>query len=229
MKILEIGNYIAPAYAGMILAEQNFEVTKYIYQNKDPILSLNQGQEIWEWINYKKILIENHISHAIKNIHNFDVIIDNFKIETLKKWEIDPIELSKKHNLVWISLRPEINNTSFDVIAQAQAWADITGFVDFYIGDTIAGLWIAFKAMSMFLQKKCGHFIIPHATGLAKLIEGELIIDRPNKKHPYDPENYGYNKSHAIVEYKKNTFLEPIRDKKWKLKNLRHKNGRLII
>jgi hypothetical protein len=59
MRILELGNYVVPAYAGMILAEQGHAVTKWT-NGRDPILSLNRGDELWRWINHGKRTEDRH-------------------------------------------------------------------------------------------------------------------------------------------------------------------------
>ena len=49
----------SPAYAGMILAEQGHAVVKWT-NGKDPILSLNRGDELWAWINHGKRIEDRH-------------------------------------------------------------------------------------------------------------------------------------------------------------------------
>ncbi len=229
MKILEIGNYLAPAYAGMILSEQGHYVEKWHIGN-DPILSLNHGDQLWEWVNHGKTVINKDIQ-SIGNLINgdFDGIIDNFLPSTLQKWGINPIEISNRLNLRWVSLRSEDEQRGFDIIAQSRSWMEYADWIPFYVGDTTAGLWLAFKLLSG--QEK-GHFVIGQASCLQKLVEGELTLNIPrNKQIPWDNELYGFNrdKQQSEVIYKGQLLVEPVRGFSWKWRNLWHNNGRIKI
>jgi len=229
-RVLELGSYIAPAYAGMILAEQGFDVVKCTLDARDPIHSLHMGDELWRWINAGKQVRNEHARDALqRRLSAYDLVVDNFRASTLARWDIIPKQLAVEHHVAWVSLRPEIGERSFDVVAQAQAWADFGGFLDFYIGDTTAGLWLAFKLLAMWARGEVGHRVIPHATALAKLVEGELVVDRPSGAHPFDAERYGNDGANALVEHRGTMTVEPVRDRAWRLKNLRHINGRLIL
>ena len=229
MRVLELGNYVVPAYAGMILAEQGHQVTKWT-NGKDPILGLNHGQALWQWINHRK---------TIENIHpqvlpdywpewRPDIVLDNFLPETLAKWEVDPRELALAYRVRWVSMRSDTGGRSFDIIAQARSWMEYAPWVPFWAGDTIGGLWLAFKALA---DSASGHFILEQGGCLQKLVEGELMIDVPRimGQIPWENEPYRFEDGHAVVQYKGETFKEPVRDRAWKLKNLRHKDGRIII
>lgn len=227
LKILELGNYIAPAYAGMILAEQNYYVEKW-FNKKDPILQLNQGNELWQWINYKKKLIDKLVQSNIADITKFDIVIDNFKPSTLQKWGINPQAIASEHNIVWVSLRSEINELSFDILAQCRSWLEYCDYIPFYVGDTTAGLWLAFKALA---AQKPNHYQIGHASSMQKLVEGELIINCDRNKNcvPWDKEAYYFQNGFAHIQYKCERITEDVKDKNWKLKNLWHNQGRIII
>ncbi len=146
MKVLELGNYIIPAYAGMVLAEQGHEVVKFT-NGRDPILGLQRGPELWAWINHGKVLRDDH-PRTVLDGPAFDIILDNFRPTTLKAWGITPVELCQRFGYRWISMRPEVGDRSFDVLAQAQAWMEFCPYIPFYIGDTAPGLWMAFKALA---------------------------------------------------------------------------------
>lgn len=225
-QVLELGNYIAPAYAGMLLAEQGYSVQKWI-NDKDPILSLNEGDSIWKWINHKKELINKSVYQHINDIGNFEIVIDNFKPSTLQKWNIDPDAIALNHNLVWVSLRSEVDEISFDLLAQCRSWLEYCDWIPFYIGDTTAGLWMAFKAIC----SSPGHYQIGHASCLQKLVEGELILNpvRDKKSVPWDKESYKMHSGAALIQYKEQVITETIKNRDWKLKHLWHDRGRIII
>lgn len=224
MRVLELGSYIAPAYAGMIFAEQGHHVTKWSIG--DPIHTLHRGDELWSWINYKKTIFETHASN-VQHLgdDDFDIIIDNFRADTWERWGIDPTDLAMKLNVRWVSLRADDDERSFDVIAQARAWGDM-GDLPFYIGDTAAGLWVAFKA----LAAPIGHHVIRQAACLAKLVEGELVAPK-NINEPWDePGTFGFNDRHeAVVIFKGETITEPSRDNAWRAKHLANVGGRFTV
>ena len=61
LRVLELGNYVVPAYAGMILAEQGAEVQKWT-NGKDPILGCRSGADLWAWINHGKTLLDRPVA-----------------------------------------------------------------------------------------------------------------------------------------------------------------------
>jgi hypothetical protein len=237
LRVLELGNYVAPAYAGMILAEQGAEVVKWTATGRDPILTLKKGRELWAWINHKKRLFDVHPRTLVERPWgpmSPDIIIDNFRPSTLAKWGIDPAALAKQHGVVWVSLRSEVGEVSFDILAQHRAWRHIAPWMPFYIGDTAAGLWLAFKALAMLDRGRYGHYPIGHATSLAKLVEGELVVDRPTPSSPdqvaWDCDRYGVSGDEAIVEYGDEWFVEPARHAAWQRTHLWHDGtGRMTI
>jgi len=223
MIVLELGQYVAPAYAGMVLAEQGHCVEKW-YQQNDPVLGLHNGKQLWKWLQYGKVLQERH-SREVVNIPKgrFDVIIDNHRADAWQRWGIDPAEVAEALDVVWVSLRADDDERSFDVIAQARAWGD-RGMLPFYIGDTAAGLWLAFKAVA---TRSSGHYVIRQAAALAKLVEGELVVDR---SQPWDaPGTYGFDEYGAYVEYRGERIVEPYRDDDWRRKHLEHDDGRFRV
>lgn len=229
MNILELGNYIAPAYAGMVLAEQGHNVVKWVKPGADPILSLRRGAELWDWINAGKTLEARDInSGSIHGCWRFDAVIDNFKLSTLERWGIDPQELAAQYDLKWVSLRSEVGEISFDLLAQCRSILEYSPWVPFYLGDTTAGLWMAFKVLA---AQRAGHYVLGHASCLQKLVEGELVIDvkRSDKAVPWDIEDYGFESGHAVIEYRGEQIVEPVRDRDWKLKHLWHIEGRIVI
>jgi hypothetical protein len=227
MRILELGSYVAPAYAGMLLAEQGHDVVKWCNPDKrDPIKRLRQGQELWDWINYRKTLVTNHSRDvALLARGDYNIIIDNHRAVTWKRWGIDDLDtLAKSLDVVWVSLRADDDKRSFDVIAQARAWGDL-GMLPFYIGDTAAGLWLAFKALA---AQHPGHHVIRQAASLAKLVEGELVVNRAEWD---SPGTYFFDDAAktAVVDFRGEMLIEPVRDADWRRDNLAHDNGRYII
>ncbi len=235
--VLEIGNYISVAYAGMLLAEQGYDVYKVIHPTKkDPILDLKHGQELWDWINHgKKFLIAElpngvPILTAVKP----DIVIENVKQYTWEaRWCNVMMELCLECDPRWVGLRDELGGRSFDVIAQARAFLNFSPRIPFYIGDTAAGLWMAFKATC---SQDSGMFMLHQASILHKLVEGEMVVKAnrarghlPSTKTFWDKELFGANDRVAFAEYKGEVQTEPIRDADWRWENLKHKNGRIII
>lgn len=233
MNVLELGNYIAPAYAGMVLAEQGHAVTK-VHNGKDPIPKLHMGDELWAWINHGKVLRPFEITDTSVDdlfsrwVRDADVVIDNFREEF---WEsvgvYDRDALAKAYEVRWVSLQVEIGDTGFDVIAQARSWMEYSPWVPFYVGDTTAGLWMAFKAMQS--QLNWGWYPIYHASVMQKMVEGELVIDRPEGPVPWDVDNYRGTHAGAEVDYKGRHYREPVRDREWKLANMKHIGGRILV
>jgi len=223
MRILELGQYIAPAYAGMILAEQGHTVDKWTFN--DPIHELNRGAELWTWINYNKTLSDRHASDITRiEANEYDIVIDNIRQDTWTKWNIDPATEAQRLNVTWVSLRADNNKRSFDIIAQARAWGNY-GTLPFYLGDTAAGLWLAFKALSA----PKGHHVIYQATVLAKLVEGELVAPK-DTNNPWDePNTFGVYNNEALVVYKNETITEPMRDNAWRKANLPNVEGRFTV
>lgn len=225
LRILELGSYIAPAYAGMILAEQGHQVTKW--SKTDPIHDLINGDQLWDWINAKKKIEDRHFEEVLSlKRGDFDIIIDNVRADTWQKLHVSPENLANKLDVVWVSLRADDDKRSFDIIAQARAWGDF-GTLPFFIGDTAAGLWLAFKA----LATGKGHHIIRHATCLAKLVEGEAQINMENRAtYPFDqPNTYGVQNDIAYVVFKDEKITEPMRDYQWRLRNLPNEGGRFTV
>lgn len=236
MRVLELGNYIAPAYCGMILQEQGAEVTKWVGISPDPVLSLKNGPEFWTWLNDKKEICRRHAIEVENLIDGeYQIVIDNFRPSFWAKHLIDCAELAGRLGVVWVSLRSEVGEVSFDILAQARSWMEYTPWVNFYAGDTSAGLWLAFKALAMFAQGKPGHYPIGHASCLQKLVEGELLpwqTQRPFiwDNSPWDNELYRADPFEgASVEYRGERYDEPVRSHAWKLDHLWHENGRMKI
>lgn len=225
MRILEIGTNIAPAYAGMILAEQGHHVTKITVN--DPLRQQQYGPQLWEWLNSQKTILEDTpIEDSLYLLEEVDAVVDNLRSVTWERHGICPVYLAYKHQLRWVSMRADDDGRSFDVLAQARAWGDICGPVPFYLGDTAFGLWAAFKLCSMGV----GHAVIRHAACLAKLVEGEAVIPRPKQCWPWKQEGtYGFRDGEAYTVYKGERLSEPLRGVEWRLANLVNVRGRFVV
>lgn len=234
MRILELGNYIVPAYAGMLLAEQGHAVTKWVRGRTDPIFRLKSGDDMWAWLNKNKRLEERHPRNVFEMLatNEIDVVIDNFRPSTLARWGVSPETLAETYRVRWVSMRSESDDeASFDLVAQSRSWMEYAPWVPFYAGDTCGGLWVAFKAVA---SREHGHFQIGHASCMQKLVEGELILDRPQSEGPgvcWDEDAYYFDHEtrEAVVEHRDDVYREPVRDRAWKLRNLWHRNGRIVI
>ncbi len=209
MRILELGKYVAPAYAGMLLAEQGHNVIKW-KMNNDPLDEL--APHIIDWANYGKTIHPIGDRRA-EDAHGFDVIITN--LVTLDPWAVYRATL-----IPVVKIEPLNTAKSFDVIAQAQA--GIKHRIEFYIGDTAAGLFMAFKALNMDDQEVA---IIQHPAAILKLMEGELI-----KPHvPEDDDTYQYCDDGAKVIFNGETYTEKVRDYEWQIVNIDHQYGRILF
>lgn len=126
-------------------------------------------------------------------------------------------------------MRSEVGERSFDVIAQARSWLEYAPWVPFWAGDTIGGLWLAFKLLAVAGQP--GHYCIGQASVMQKLVEGELVLDADRRPGtiPWETETYQVRDGAAVVEYRGETIREPIRDRAWKLANLWHSAGRIRV
>lgn len=236
MRVLELGSYVIPAYAGMILREQGHDVEKW-WTGDDPILHLEHGRALWDHMNAGKHLVVQRFTDAfppdrVVCVCEWDVVIDNIRADTWAAWGYDIADIAHECDTPWVSMRDDLGGRSFDAFAQARATADFAGWVPFYLGDTTGGLWLAFKALSMTDLGQAGHASLYQATCLAKLVEGDLAIDverRPGMT-PWDPPGtYHVGANEAVVEFKGERLTEPVRDRRWRLANLRHVNGRLVI
>jgi hypothetical protein len=228
MRILELGSYVAPAYAGMILAEQGHAVTKWIY-GPDPIEQLRGGDALWSWINYGKRIIHRSARFVPDALGDFDAVLDNFRPGTLARFALDPARLAATAGVRWVSLRADIGDVSFDAVAQMRAWGNHAPYLPFYIGDTTAGLWLAFKLLA---GSAPGHYTVMQAAALAKLVEGENVVrvERDGQRVPWDvAEEYRYSADGVTVSHRGVTYREPPRDDDWRWNNLRHLNGRYQI
>jgi hypothetical protein len=231
-RVLELGNFVVPAYAGMILAEQGAIVEKWT-NGKDPILSCRSGAELWTWINHGKTLVNRPVASLPGDPPSVDIVIDNFRPSTLAGWGVDPVSLSQRHGWVWVSMRSEVGERSFDLIAQARSIREYGPHVPFWLGDTAGGLWMAFKALAMHVSGKPGHYVLGQASVLQKLVEGELLVERPEPLPgnvvPWDPDPYFMDEMKAVVEYKGEKIEEPVRSREWKWANLWHDGGRMRV
>jgi hypothetical protein len=247
LRVLELGSYVSVAYAGMILAEQGHQVTKWINPDPtkvgDPILGLRGGLALWRWINHGKTTVGRDVREVEElQAGQWDVVLDNVRLATWWRWGIDPAAVAERAGVVWVSLRaddaaPESRRwdpeaRSFDALAQARAWGDHIGYVPAYLGDTSAGLWLAFKA----LAAPVGHHVVYQATALAKLVEGEGVVTpaRNGSSTPWDePGTYGRDPDRpgggVRVLYRGETYTEPFRGEEWRREHLRHQDGRYVI
>lgn len=233
MRVLELGNYIVPAYAGMILAEQGHTVRKWTI-GTDPILGLYHGAELWAWINAGKVVepVDLRTADLPLALAQADVVIDNLRASTLERWGLDPDRLARAAGIPWVSMRADVGERSFDVVSQARSWREYVPWLPFYVGDTTGGLWLAFKALSAVTQGQVGHHALYQASLMQKLIEGELVIDAPmlpGSTRWDEPGTYGDDGSGASVLYRGDRVVEPVRDRAWKLRHLHHVDGRMNV
>ena len=235
MRVLELGSYIIPAYAGMVLAEQGCAVTKWTGERPDPIQTLDHGGDaLWDWINHGKTVYPRHADRVYDLAPgDFDLVIDNIRASTWARWHIDPAEEAQRLGVTWVSMRADVGERSFDVIAQARAWGDSLGLIPAYLGDTAGGLWLAFKALAADATHPGRHHVIHQAAALAKLVEGELVVpggDRSNGS-PWDaPGTYGPDEDgNARVVYRGETLVEQLRDDAWRREHLHNVAGRFTV
>jgi hypothetical protein len=135
--------------------------------------------------------------------------------------------------VTWVSLRDDFDGRGFDALAQARAWGDHVGYVPTYIGDTSAGLWMAFKALAAHEHGDSGHHVLRQGACLAKLVEGEAVVEtKRNGEHPpWDaPGTYGPDGDEGVaVDFKGERIVEPFRDEAWRREHLDHRGGRYVV
>jgi len=212
----------------MLLAEQGHAVTKWV-RGRDPIEQLRDGDKLWQWINYGKTVVDRSAAYAIHALGDFDAVIDNFRPVTLARFRLDPARLAATAGIRWVSLRADVGDVSFDAVAQMRAWGNHAPYLPFYIGDTTAGLWLAFKLLA---STAPGHYTVMQAAALAKLVEGEAVVrvERDGQRVPWDEvDTYRYSADGVTVSHRGATYHEPPRDDAWRWNNLRHLNGRYQI
>ena len=218
MKILKLGKYLSVFYAGMLLSEQGHTVIKIMADN-EPLLELEKGEELLAWLNYKKII-------KTKNDKNIQDLINKYKpdivLENISYLNPKYFKIAKKTK--WVSIRPSGNlDKSFDIFAQIQTFGEYKKYFDFYIGDTVAGLFAAFIAMSSNKQ----YNVVRQAEALQKIIEGELIVKKPATG--WDKKIYKIENDTAMVEYNNKLLITKSWTRDNKLKYLNHKKGRIIF
>jgi hypothetical protein len=238
MRVLELGSYVLPAYAGMVLAEQGAKVVKWTHPDGalDPVQQLRCGDQLWEWLNEGKTLTARHNRDvATLRPGTFDAVIDNVRAGAWTRWGIDVAALADRLALPWVSMRDEFDDRSFDAIAQARSLMEHMPYAPVYLGDTSGGLWLAFKLLACVNAKMTGHHVLRQASCLAKLVEGELRVpgDRSSGAPAWDPPGHYGADPHAggvKVLYRGETVREPVRDHTWKWKHLHHDgSGRITI
>jgi hypothetical protein len=238
IHVLELGNFIVPSYAGMLLREQGASVEKWANKDTDPTMSLRDGEKLWHWLNAGKHVTDRQALDLLYLLPSAypDIVIDNFRPQTLETWGIVPAKLARKFDCVWVSMYDEMGERSFDMVAQMRSWAEYGVYAPFYVGDTAAGLWMAFKALAMHSQHAPGHYVLGQAGCLQKLVEGELLADAPGDRAagvaPWDaPGTYYFDREarEGVTHYKGCIYREPVRDTAWKRAHLWHKGGRIII
>ncbi len=212
MRILEIGKYVSVAYAGMLLAEQGHTVIK-ISANYEPILGLRKGKELLAWLNYNKIIYDNDNSkiETLVEKHKIDVVISN----------VPSVKLKHCGKARLIQIKPTGRDKGFDIFAQAQIFSEFNFHAPFYIGDTVSGLFAAFLVTATDRL----YSVVGQGEALQKIIEGELLVQRPVKG--WDIEEYGMGKKSAEVCYRGETLKQT----KWtwqdKWEKLNHNLGRI--
>lgn len=234
-RILELGSYVLPAYAGMVLREQGCEITKWTHPegHPDPVQTLTRGADLWTWLNEGKTLAPRPASD-IRTLApgDTDVVIDNIRASAWHSWGIDPTAEAHRLDVPWISMRDEFDGRSFDAVAQARALMEHTPYIPIYLGDTSGGLWLAFKALALLTAGAKGHHTLRQSSCLAKLVEGELRVPATRTTAPpWDaPGTYGAHADGIRVIYRGTPIHEPARDHTWKWRHLRHDGtGRIII
>ncbi|KPI15296.1 hypothetical protein OK074_0004 [Actinobacteria bacterium OK074] len=233
--VLELGSYVLPAYAGMILAEQGCDVRKWTdpQQRPDPIQQLLRGEELWDWINQGKKLEPCHAREAaLLAPGEVDLVVDNMRAEAWQRWGVDPAVEAERLGVPWVSMRDEFDGRSFDAVAQARALMEHVPYIPFYLGDTSGGLWLAFKGLALLARGTTGHHVLRQSSCLAKLVEGELVVPaRRGTAPPWDqPGTYGATDDGVLVRFRGEDVAEPVRDHAWKWRHLNHDGtGRIVV
>jgi hypothetical protein len=198
----------------------------------DPVRELRRGDELWAWLNHGKIVEPRHAATVrLVTPGHVDAVIDNIRAITWQRWGVYLPQEAKRLGVPWVSMRDDFDGRGFDAIAQARAWGDHVGYVPAYLGDTAAGLWLAFKLLA--LAGEPGHAVLRQGACLAKLVEGELVVQakRDGEIPPWDePGTYGPTATGVAVTYRGEQVEESYRDDAWRWENLAHDgDGRYTI
>lgn len=183
VKVLELGQFVAGPYCGSILAYFGAEVIKVEPFNGDQLRKFRDvdasGNSYWWYSlgrNKKSVCIDLRTARGQELIKDLalksDVLIENFKPGTMKKWGLDHETL--KHNnpgLVYSSISgfgqtgPYASRPGFASACEAMGGLRyVNGFPDrpsvrpnLSIGDTMAGLNAALgTVMALFARGKGG-------------------------------------------------------------------------
>jgi hypothetical protein len=168
---LEIGQGLALAYAGMLLAEQGHRVTKYAPPREtagDPVHSMEDGDLLWQWVNHGKQLVDVY-PQALTDEGFWrqpagrpQIVLEDVDADELKRIGLDPAKLARDRGVVWVSIRSEVRD--MPELQAEHAWC----------AETLPGLLAAFKAVASLGRP--GYYPIGRASAFAKLTPGELTI-----------------------------------------------------
>ncbi len=206
IKVLELGNIVAAPFAGKLLSEFGAEVIKVEEPKKgDPLRNwrvMHEENSIWWYLqarNKKSITINmrtNEGQEIVKQlIGKVDVVLENFKPGTLKKWGLD-YETMKQINpsIILTSISgygqtgPYRKKPGFGSVAEAFGGLRyLTGYPDLppvrvgvALGDMVAGLYAVIGTLMAIIardadEKKKGQIVdVALYESVFSLLEGML-------------------------------------------------------
>ncbi|GCF76701.1 TPA: CoA transferase [Bacillus nitratireducens] len=167
IRVLDVSSVLAAPLASNLLGDFGAEVIK-IEQPEKGDASRNWGSNTWKVTNRNKkcITLDLHKEEAVEVFYQLveksDVVITNFRPETLRKWRIDYEDLVKvKPNIVMLHFSaygrngPLAENPGFARVAEGfSGLMNITGHPNekpipsgFAIADGLGGVYAAFSTM----------------------------------------------------------------------------------
>lgn len=177
IRVLDVSTVLAAPLASNLLGDFGAEVIK-VEQPEVGDASRNWGSNTWRVTNRNKkcITLDLHKEEAVEILYQLveksDVVVTNFRPETLRKWKIDYEDLVKvKPNVIMMHFSafgrngPLAEKPGFARVAEGYSGLmNITGYADdkpmpsgFPIADGLGGVYTAFSIMlALYHYKQTG-------------------------------------------------------------------------
>lgn len=222
---------LPPAFAGMVLAEQGHEVTRWLAPKGSEPDPLTEDELVWWWSMHGKELTARHAKLASElSLGSFGGIIDNLRPDAWSRWGVDRDKVARRLGAPWITLVDDSGYRSTGAIAAARSWWALGQPVAPQLAETAAGLMLAFKLLANVARP--GLHRIGFAASLQKMMPAELMLgNAPERtRPPFDPEWWADGRLvGARAEWRGELLTEVVRDRDWKLRHFRTGAGRVKL
>jgi len=227
LRVLEIGLGLPVAFAGMVLAEQGHQVTRWLApRHKDPLM---EDELVWWWSMHGKELVGREAREAagIKT-GEFGGVIDNLRVEAWDRWGVDREAVARRVGIPWVSLVDDCGYRSTGAIASARSWWEPGQPISPDLAETTAGLMMAFKLLAA--HSRSGLHRLGFAACLQKMVPAELMLGKRPRPVPLDPE---WRSDGLLVgaraEWRGELLTEVVRDREWKRRHMNTSSGRVRL